>query len=593
MQQPSDPGTSTREFGTIRAPAHGSAAAFGSLSILVALCIPAIAAARPAQQPLSSATSAPVQQGAQLVEVVAPTLITGSLLDLPLAPLWQPGDPIREIPRRSYPTPGDVSQVAPTEALDPLLSRQGEAPVRGGNITPGITWFGDSFTGVTPPDTVGDVGEFHYVQMVNGNLGAIYTVYNKASGSPVAGPSFLDGFGSGVCADGLGDPMVLYDHLAQRWLLSEFSAVANALCVYISLGSNPTLPGWYSYVFTTPSFPDYPKLGMGPNAYFVGTNEAGSSALYALERSKILARQPAGMQRMARAGQAGFNFQVLQPADLDGSNPAPTGAPGWFIRHTDDEAHSPGSSNPSSDFLQLFAYHVDWANPANSSLTGPISVPVAEFSSDLCGLSGLSCFAQPFDGPALDPLREVVMHRLQYRNFGPHETLVGNFVVDVDGTDHGGIRWFELRKSGAAPWTLFQEGTYAPDGADRWLGSAAMDGDGNLAVAYNVVDEVNTVLPSLRYTARRKSDPPGTMPEGEATIFSGSAVNLSSRYGDYASMNVDPTDDCTFWFTGQLNVIPTWDTYVTSFRFANCDVNVLFSDGFESGDVSQWSTSNP
>jgi hypothetical protein len=161
------------------------------------------------------------------------------------------------------------------------------------------------------------------------------------------------------------------------------------------------------------------------------------------------------------------------------------------------------------------------------------------------------------------------MWRLQYRNFGSHETLVGNLVTDVDGTDHGGIRWFELRKTGANPWALYQEGTYAPDSVNRWMGAIAMDGSGNIALGYNVSDATST-YPGLRYVGRLAGDPLGTMPQGEHTLIAGTAANGSNRYGDYSAMSVDPVDDCTFWFTGEWNASSTWSTRIGAFRFDNC-----------------------
>ena len=161
------------------------------------------------------------------------------------------------------------------------------------------------------------------------------------------------------------------------------------------------------------------------------------------------------------------------------------------------------------------------------------------------------------------------MFRLQYRNMGNYEVLVGNLVTDVDGSDHGGIRWFELRKTGAANWSLFQEGTYAPDANHRWMGAISMDGSGNIAVGYNVSHDTD-VYPSLRYVGRLASDPVGTMPQGEYILVDGSSPNGSNRYGDYSAMSVDPADDCTFWFTGMYNVSSSWSTRIGAFKFDTC-----------------------
>ncbi len=453
--------------------------------------------------------------------------------------------------------------------VDSLLALQQNAPqaTADGFTTPILNFAGQGFTGVNPPDTVGEVGPDYYIQVINSGGGGVFRVYNKENGSSVAGPFAIDSlaFGTGSCASGYGDGIVLYDQLAGRWMLSEFASSGNHLCVYISQTSDP-LGSWWGYDFATPNFPDYPKYAVWPDAYYVSTNE-NSSAAYALERAKMLAGQAATMQRITIADLAGFSFQALIPSDLDGATPPPAGTPNYFMRHRDDEVHNPGSNNPSQDYLEIWQFHVDWTTPANSSFTGPYNVPIAEIDSHLCGLTSFFCFPQQGSSTTLDPLREVVMWRLQYRNFGTHQTLVSNLVTDVDSTDHGGIRWFELRKS-AGNWGLFQEGTYAPDAHSRWMGSAAMDGSGNIAVGYSVSS--SSMYPSIRYAGRLASDPLGTLPYGEVAMAAGSAANSSNRWGDYSSMNVDPVDDCTFWYTNMYNQTSQWSTRIAKFRFDAC-----------------------
>ncbi len=275
----------------------------------------------------------------------------------------------------------------------------------------------------------------------------------------------------------------------------------------------------FHYDFTTPGFPDYPKYGVWPDAYYVSTNESNPAA-YALDRNKMLTGDAATSQRFEATSLAGFPFQSLIPSDLDGPLPPPLGAPNYFMRHRDDEAHNPGSNDPTKDFLEIWEFEVDFENPSNSAFEKVADIAVSEFDSNLCGLTSLECFPQPIVEKRLDPLREVIMWRLQYRNFGGHETLVGNLVTDVDGTDHGGIRWFELRKSSAEYWDLYQEGTFAPDPAHRWMGSIAMDGSGNIALGYSVSD-ASDIYPSIRYTGRLRNDPAGAMTFGEHTIIDG------------------------------------------------------------------------
>ena len=176
------------------------------------------------------------------------------------------------------------------------------------------------------------------------------------------------------------------------------------------------------------------------------------------------------------------------------------------INHRDTEVHGP-PNNPTQDFLNIWELDVSWTTPASSTLTNSLNIPIAEMDSDLCGLFSFNCFPMPNTGTTLDPLREPVMHRLQYLNHGNFETLVGDFVTDVDGTDHGGMRWFELR-GGSGGWSLFQEGLYSIDIHHRWIGGISMDQSGNIAMGYSVSS--STVHPDIRYTGRLSSDPAGT-----------------------------------------------------------------------------------
>lgn len=519
--------------------------------------------------PEDDAVGYQVLRNAQFSEPIVPRVLHVDLRDLPKPRPWQPGDPIREVPRRHHRRV--VEPPPPEPRVDPLLAQQAAArPTRASAAfgTPILNIAGMGFSGVNPPDTVGDVGLVYYIQSINNADGTLYRVHNKSTGAVVAGPFKLQDLGGqDRCAVGGGDPIVLYDPIANRWLLSEFANSTDTLCVYISQTADPVSGGWYNYQFNTPNFPDYPKYGVWPDAYYVSANE-NSPSLYALDRAAMLTGAAATFQRFTVSALGGFSFQALTPCDLDGATLPPGGAPNYFMRHRDDEAHTPGSADGTRDFLEMYSFHVDWATPGNSTVTGPVSIPVTEFESDLCGLTSFSCFAQPGTSTTLDPLREVIMHRLQYRNFGSHESLVGCFVTDVDGTDHGGVRWFELRKVGAGAWALHQEGTLAPDSHNRWMASIAMDGSGNIAVGYNISS--STLNPGIRYSGRLAGDPTGTLPQGEHTVIGGSAANGSNRYGDYSAMSVDPSDDCTFWFTGEYNPSSSWATRIATFTFDSC-----------------------
>lgn len=550
------------------------------------------------------AEEVPVQRGAVAFEAVTPTVFNGDLRDLPAPHPWHPGDPIREIPRQRRPSRGLASLPAwPQDAfrIDPLVALQQDAQGRGsdgGFSTLLLNQDGQGFTGVNPPDPSGEVGGAHYIQGINGGGGSLIRIIDKVSGATVT--SFtLDSLGTANCASGAGDPIILYDHLASRWMLSEFSGSGNRLCVYISQTSDPVSGGWFAYSFTATNFPDYPKYGVWPDGYYVGTNE-NLPAMYAFDRVQMLAGAPATLQRFTTADLAAFGFQMIPAVDLDGPAP-PAGEPAYFIRHNDDEAHS-GSPNAAQDFLQVYEFDVDWATPANTTLTGPVNIGMSEISSNLCGFTTFSCLQQP--GAAnLDPLREPVMNKPIYRNFGTHEVLVGNLVTNVAANvavdENAAVRWFELRKVGAGAWTLHQEGTLSGtpcagvcDFPNRWMGSSAMDVSGNFAVAYNVASDT-TIHPGLRYSGRLSTDGLNTLPQSENVIVAGTASNSSLRYGDYNHMSLDESDGCTFYFTGEYNVATSWSTRIASFRFAACSSGPMFEDGFETADTSQWDNTIP
>ncbi|HXV78067.1 MAG TPA: choice-of-anchor J domain-containing protein [Candidatus Polarisedimenticolaceae bacterium] len=562
---------------------HTTAASFCLLLVSTALGVSA--------QTSSDARPLAIR-GAERSAPVTPFVWNGDTRDLPAPPQWRPGDPVKEIPRRAYPRPGEQPIPYYQTGLDPLVALQWDylagRSARQFDL-PSRNFPGQGYSGVNPPDTVGDVGPNHYVQMINGGGGALVAIYDKSEPTPNLLSSFtLDSLGSGACASGRGDPIVLYDRLADRWMLSEFSFSGNNLCVYISQTPDPT-GGYYAYGFAAPSFPDYPKYGVWPTdanggqgSYVVTANDGGPG-VYALDRGAMLVGAASTYQRLTIPPLSGFAFQAPTPADMDGPQPPAAATPAIIMRHRDTENHS-GPAAPG-DLLELWEFQVDWAQPANTTLFTRPSIDVAEFDSALCGLTAFFCFPQPGSSTTLDPLREVIMNRLQYMNHGDRETLVGNFVVDVDGADLGGLRWFELERSGGG-WTLKQEGTYSIDDDNRFMAASSMDQSGNIAIAYNITS--SATFPSLRYTGRLDDDPPGVMTQPETVIHAGASPNSSNRYGDYSGMNLDPADDCTFWFTGMDNLTTSWRTQIASFRFDACGCELLpdppLIDAFANGD---------
>lgn len=370
--------------------------------------------------------------------------------NMPEAAAWRPGDPIVDLPRRATRAAPFMPPLRAPEPGDPLADLQAtrEVNVPAAFNTPLFDVPGSGFTGIDPPDASGDIGDTHFIQSVNGSQGAVYRIYAR-NGTLAAGPFTLEGMGTGLCSNGRGDGVVLYDELADRWLLTEFVNTGNAFCVYVSAQADPTVAQtWTLYQVNTPSFPDYPKYGVWPNAYIVGVNDGiDTRSVFALDRARMLAGQPITVQRFTVPVLAGFSFQLLTPADLDGAALPPAGAKPVFARHVDDEAHRPQDNDPNADAIELFELDVDFTTPANSSLAGPITVPTREFDSDLGGLTGLDGIVQP-GGGQLDSVREPIMNRLVYRVFPGFETLAGNFATDRSGNDIAGVRWFELRRPG-------------------------------------------------------------------------------------------------------------------------------------------------
>lgn len=430
--------------------------------------------------------------------------------------------------------------------------------------------------GPVPPDTVGDIGPNHYVQMVN----VRFQIFSRAGTSlfgPVAINTLFSGFGGPCQNENAGDPVVVYDQLADRWLLSQFSDGTAPFfnCIAISQTPDPLGP-YYRYAFSAPSFPDYPKYGIWPDAYYINTNEGGITGNYALDRVQMLAGNPAAT--MIRIGIAQNPFGLL-PADLDGNALPPPGSPAYFVG-TRDNGAPPGSA----DAVLLYKFRPDFAVPANSTFTGPTVLPAEPFDSIFpCTPTSRNCIDQPGTTTKIDILsyRQRPTFRLAYRNFGTHESLVTSQSVEAS-TAMAGMRWYELRDPNGTP-TIHQQGTYGPGATDsihRWMGSIAQDKQGNMALGYSVSSATATgVFPGIRYTGRLAGDPLGTMPQGEGVIVNGGGSQLitgtSSRWGDYTSMNIDPTDDCTFWYTNQFYASTSntsWRTMVGSFRFPGCDV---------------------
>ena len=542
-------------------------------------------------QPYSANAAQKQQQVFPGQPVAGPTLLPIDTAGLPPAPTVEQDSnsqaPLRSLPNANLlpktqipsnnPQPGSsdpvVQSIASPESMPgPILNFEGI----------------NSRDGVLPPDTDGEVGKDHFVQMVNLSM----AVYNT-SGTLLYGPfhpSDLWPVGNTCRAHNDGDPVVLYDQLADRWLISQF-ALPNYPsgpfyeCIGISRTGKPTnIPSdWYLYAAQVSStkMNDYPKLSVWPDGYYMTANQFTNTPLpwagagvFVFERAKMLNGQAASFQYVDLAA-VDSNFGGMLPADLDGSTPPPAGSPAFFFEV--DDSYFFGAA----DAVRLWKFHVDWATPANSTfgLAGqPNAVlNVAPFDSLPCVVNGdRSCIPQKSSTVKLDSLGDRLMFRAAYRNFGDHESVVLNHTVKADGTDRAGVRWYEVRNPGATP-AIYQQGTFAPpDGQYRWMGSLAMDHMGDIALGYSISS--TSLDPSIRYTGRLVNDPLGTLTQGEATIVTGGGAQTHSslRWGDYSAMSVDPVDDCTFWYTQeyiQVTGSATWRTRIASFKFPGCNVS--------------------
>ncbi|MEO6075775.1 MAG: hypothetical protein ABIP56_03110 [Dokdonella sp.] len=437
-----------------------------------------------------------------------------------------------------------------------------------------------NISGVAPPDSVGDVGPNHYVAMSN----LSFQIFNK-TGTSVFGPALTNtlwaGFGGQCEAQNAGDPVVLHDQLANRWLLMQFTSASPTwyICLALSTGPDPTGTYQRYQISTGGNFPDYPKMGVWSDGYYVSTREfLGSGGpfqgvgAYAMNRTQMLAGNlaPTVISMLATPTPAFNTGDGLLPADLDGFTLPPSGSPEYFVGSMDDG----GPYGATQDALTLWKFTANFTTPANSTFLLANTIPIAAYDTIYPCVSGRNCIPQSGTTNGLDiqSYRQRPLHRLAYRNFGGHQSLVTNQSVEAPGP-FAGVRWWEIRSPNVMP-VIYQQGTYAPaDGLHRWMGSAAQDSAGNMAMGFSTSSA--TTFPSLAYTGRLAGDPLGTMPQGEGIIHTGtgSQTGGGNRWGDYSSLNVDPTDDCTFWFVSEY--LPTtsasgWQLRIGSFRFNEC-----------------------
>ena len=448
-----------------------------------------------------------------------------------------------------------------------------------------------------PPDTNGEVGATQYVQIVNTD----FAVYSKTgavlrTATPI---NELWANTNGECqTHNDGDPVVVYDQLARRWLISQFIATPSGNeqygeCIAVSTSGDATGSYYlYEFLFGSDVFYDYPKIGVWPDGYYMMANEFPSSSVtssgtgvFAFERSKMLHGQTPRVVSFDESNHnpPGGQYIGMLPGDLDGSTAPPSGSPNWFAEVDDPTGVPPTDPGDAGFDMRMWAFHVDWTNPANSTFGNNgapnATMPVAPFARPQCVYGYGDCVPQAGGAQQLDVLGDRLMFRLPYRNFGSYASILLNHSVHTpDGRI--GIRWYEVRIPRGGTPSVYQQGTYAPnDGATnplwRWMGSIAQDHNGDIALGYSASGPNN--YPSVRYTGRAAGDPVGQMTQAEQVAYTGTGpqTEVEGRWGDYSDLTVDPSDDCTFWYTQEylaedVVLIGTWRTRVVSFKFPGC-----------------------
>lgn len=449
---------------------------------------------------------------------------------------------VREVP----PAPENAA----TATYEFLQETAGTQASRGPRLNiPGV----GNVNSVYPPDPSGAAGPEHYFQMINLSF-AIWNKQGTKLYGPVDNSTLWEGFIGPWTGSNDGDPVVLYDASAGRWVASQFAIQRpngkSYQLVAVSATGDP-LGSYYRYAFEFDDFNDYPKMSTWHDGYYCTFNFFGTglgfigSGVAAFEREKMLAGHPEA--RMIFFGYFPNKFSLL-PSDNDGPL-APAGTPAYIAT-----MNAYGNRQ-----FEIFEFKADWNNPANSTFQLAVTLDPGFFNPSLNGIP------QPGTSVTLDALSQMLMFRLPYRYFGTYEAMVANHTVNVNG--RAGIKWYEFRKEPGGNWYIYQQGVYAPnDGLHRWMGSIAMNAAGTIALGYTVSGSTG-VYPSIRYTGRPANAPLGQMTYQEVEPVTGfGAQTILSRWGDYACLNVDPVNDSVFWLTHEY-MYYSWKTRIISFDF--------------------------
>lgn len=420
-----------------------------------------------------------------------------------------------------------------------------------------------------PSDNSLAVGPDHIVQTVNSRM-AVFTKEGKALYGPVVTNTIFAGFGGQCEKQVSGDSVVRYDQLAQRWLyvLPVFKrppgepAGTYSMCYAISTGADPLGP-YYRYEFKRPLFPDYPRPAIWPDGYYVPSStgdEVIQKHACVADRTRMLQGLPATEQCIVIDGP---NF--LNNADIDGQNLPPVGAPNIMMAAGGTQLRN----RFEDDGIYVYKFHVDWDAPSKTSVSEALKIPVAPYHY-LCNGQLTNCVPQPDTTRRLDAQGDKLMQRLVYRNINGRESIVGLHSIDTS-AGGGGVRWYEFRLAKNRDPYLYQQGTYAPDGFYRWMGSIGMDRQGNIGVGYSFGGTPH--FAGQRFAARLADDPTGALTLHETVLVDGAASQTSTmRWEDYSTTAMDPSDDCTFWYVGDYlkKGVASYTSRIGAFRLPGC-----------------------
>ena len=484
----------------------------------------------------------------------------GDVRDLPQVPPAVVGD------RIEMPSPRQGNASDNLDVVDPVAQTD-----FGGTLAmpaPGANFLGldqASWGAGWPPDTNGDVGPSHYIQTVNTSIG----IYNK-TGTRLAAytfDTFFSGTGTSCDDNNNGDPVVLYDAISGRWIITDFAWTDTANgpyyeCIAVSKTTDPVSGGWWMYGFRADDashawLNDYPKLGVWRDGIYMSVNmfdcldSSCSSATYKGVRVWALNRDAMinGQALTNVYFDTSSSYFSIFPTNFRGAQP-PAGTPNFFL------------SLGSSTTLQMWKFNTNWTTPANSTFTGPTNITVASYTEPSVSV--------PQSGTTikLDTLGDRLMVQLQYRYLNGVQSLWLSHTVASGGVT--GVRWYEIRNPQSTP-SVYQQSTYQPDSTYRWMPSIAVDGSGNAAIGYSASS--SSIFPGIRYAGRLVTDPINALSQGEGTLVSGGGYQSSyTRWGDYSALTVDPVDDCTFWYTTEYYTSSgtNWQTRIGSFKFPSC-----------------------